>query len=153
MGGGRADGKAERVRHVAPKEWDIAAPGWPFEGLTQLATVNVKENPHLEQNDVGFFSVPLSLLPKTLDPRMGRKKYSWVPKNKRSTLHVGVRKLLMQEIDFLNRYGEKDTLVVYAGAAPGQHIRVRQFVWTRRNELTRCAGAGGVFSRHAIHTH
>jgi cap2 methyltransferase len=37
-------------------------------------------------------------------------------------LHLGQRKLLMSEIEFLTNHGEKSNLVVYAGAADGKHI-------------------------------
>ncbi len=124
-GGGAGGAGEKKARPLAPKEWDAANPGFPFEGMQLMETaVDLVRNPHLAQNEVGFFSVPLSKLPVRLDAGMGRKKYAWVPKNKRSTLHVGVRKLLMQEIEFLNKFGEKGMLVVYAGAAPGQHIKV-----------------------------
>jgi hypothetical protein len=79
-------------------------------------------NPHLAQNEVGFFKVPLEHLPKRLVPSMPRKKYTVVMKSKRSTLHWGVRKLLLSEIDFLRTHSQPGMLVVYAGAAPGIHI-------------------------------
>lgn len=37
-------------------------------------------------------------------------------------IHIGQRKLLMNEIYFLTRYGHLSSLVVYAGSAPGTHI-------------------------------
>lgn len=86
--------------------------------------MDVVANPHLAQNDVGFFRVPLDNLPACLHPDMGVKKYSWVAKNKRSTYHAGYKKLLMQDIDFLSEFGEKGMLVIYVGASPGGHIPV-----------------------------
>jgi len=38
------------------------------------------------------------------------------------TTHMGQRKLLMSEIEFLTLYGKLSTNVVYAGSAPGIHI-------------------------------
>lgn len=40
----------------------------------------------------------------------------------RSGKHFGQRKLLMSEVEFLNKYGHLSNEVVYAGAAPGIHI-------------------------------
>ena len=39
-----------------------------------------------------------------------------------SHIHRGQRKLMLEEVDFMNRHGDKSKLVVYAGAAPGFHI-------------------------------
>lgn len=61
--------------------------GAPFELL---------KNPHLLQNEVGFYRVPMSRLPATLQPDMPRKKYVWLARAKRSTMHHGLRKLLLQ---------------------------------------------------------
>lgn len=38
------------------------------------------------------------------------------------SLHIGQRKLLLNEIHFLTNYGHLSNLVVYAGGAPGTHI-------------------------------
>ena len=40
----------------------------------------------------------------------------------RTPLHVGQRKLLMEEVDFLTAHAAGARIVVYAGAAPGTHI-------------------------------
>ena len=40
--------------------------------------------------------------------------------------HWGQRKLLMSEIEFLTRHGSRSQIVVYAGAAPGVHMRALQ---------------------------
>lgn len=39
-----------------------------------------------------------------------------------STVHIGQRKLLVNEILFLTKYGDKANTIVYAGAAPGSHM-------------------------------
>jgi cap2 methyltransferase len=41
---------------------------------------------------------------------------------KRTTLHLGQRKLLLSEVDFLSDFASPGDTVVYAGAAPGIHI-------------------------------
>lgn len=38
-------------------------------------------------------------------------------------LHIGQRKLLMSEIEFLTRHLQTEDTIIYAGAAPGTHIR------------------------------
>ncbi|EDQ88203.1 uncharacterized protein MONBRDRAFT_26377 [Monosiga brevicollis MX1] len=46
-------------------------------------------------------------------------------KNERkSVIHWGQRKLLLCEIEFLLLHGDKAPLVVYAGAAPGPHVKI-----------------------------
>lgn len=41
----------------------------------------------------------------------------------RPVLHRGQRKLLLSEIEFLTLHGDKSDIVVYAGSAPGSHLR------------------------------
>ena len=46
---------------------------------------------------------------------------------KKSTIHWGQRKLLLSEIEFLTIIGREnlaDSIIVYAGAAPGTHVKV-----------------------------
>ena len=45
-------------------------------------------------------------------------------KRRDNTVHMGQRKLLMSEVEFLTMYSGEECLVVYAGAAPGTHISV-----------------------------
>lgn len=49
------------------------------------------------------------------------KKYEF--RKDRSTLHWGQRKLLLSEIEFLTKYGHLSDKVLYAGSAPGTHIK------------------------------
>ena len=114
---------------VVKQEWDPKNPGWPFSEhletfVSELPNAKDESNPHLKQNQVGFFVSPLERIPKCLDTRMGLKKYDYVSKSRRSTLHWIGRKLLMQEIDFLTKFGENEMLVIYAGAAPGAHLQI-----------------------------
>lgn len=46
--------------------------------------------------------------------------YKRIPRNERTTIHAGQRKLLMCEMDVLNKYD--CDVVVYAGSSPGSHI-------------------------------
>ncbi|AYV77274.1 MAG: hypothetical protein Barrevirus27_1, partial [Barrevirus sp.] len=41
---------------------------------------------------------------------------------KPNNIHIGQRKLLLNEVYFLSRFGNLSNTVVYAGAAPGTHI-------------------------------
>lgn len=41
----------------------------------------------------------------------------------KTVIHWGQRKLLLSEIEFLSLYGDQAKVVVYAGAAPGTHIK------------------------------
>lgn len=98
----------------------------PFADLQSGARkeIDLSKNAHLVQNEVGFFVVPLDKLPVYLEPSLPRKKYTWVSRNKRSTHHWGLRKLVLQEIDFLVKHAERGMLVVYAGGAPGLHMNM-----------------------------
>lgn len=49
-----------------------------------------------------------------------RRRYN----EKKSVIHWGQRKLLLSEIEFLTNYTDLTGTVVYAGAAPGQHIEL-----------------------------
>lgn len=40
----------------------------------------------------------------------------------RNALHWGQRKLLLSEIEFLTQYSQQGDIVIYAGAAPGNHL-------------------------------
>ena len=62
-----------------------------------------------------------------------RKVYRRRKGEVKTVLHWGQRKLLISEIEFLTLYGNGRNLVVYAGAAPGTHLRylIRLFPETR----------------------
>ena len=56
-------------------------------------------------------------------PRLPYRRYNVVESATiRTPLHVGQRKLLMEEVDFLTAHAVGARVVVYAGAAPGTHI-------------------------------
>lgn len=121
-------------------DFDPTVPGHPFgdapfvpmgvlkagkvgeQGGTGDVPFDLASNPHLAQNEVGFFMIPLEKLPTRLEDSMPRKPYTWLAHAKRSTLHWVVRKLILQEIEFLRLHAQPGMLVVYAGAAPGSHI-------------------------------
>lgn len=69
----------------------------------------------------------LSSLKKTINlivepdhPRLKYKPRDW--QTKLNIKHWGQRKLLLSEILFLTRWGHLSNMVVYAGAAPGNHL-------------------------------
>jgi len=50
-----------------------------------------------------------------------KEKYGKRPDWTKISLHLGQRKLLCNEVEFLTRYSDGKDVVVYAGAAPGHH--------------------------------
>lgn len=80
-------------------------------------------NPHSKQSILPITGIPFT---RILSPDAPRQPYRRREDEEKSTVHWGQRKLLMSEIEFLlqtldtkNRY-----TVVYAGAAPGTHVRI-----------------------------
>jgi len=65
-------------------------------------------------------SVPFSL---KYDRHIRQLPYRRRENDFKLTLHLGQRKLLLNEILFLTNYGHLSNKIVYAGAAPGIHIR------------------------------
>jgi hypothetical protein len=63
---------------------------------------------------------PMSALPARVED-LGYTPYSSKAR-RRTTLHLGQRKLLLSEVDFLSDFASPGVTVVYAGAAPGTHI-------------------------------
>lgn len=51
-------------------------------------------------------------------------KYKFTPKEERSSMHSGQRKLILAEIEFLTQYFCEGLTVVYAGSSPGYHIEL-----------------------------
>jgi cap2 methyltransferase len=86
---------------------------------------NYKDNPHINKSH-SYKCYKLSELPRILKSTNPTKKYRSRDKDdKESPVHWGQRKLLMSEIEFLVKYGDKTNkkiIVIYAGGAPGDHI-------------------------------
>jgi len=51
-------------------------------------------------------------------------KYSEIDELLKTTIYWGQRKLLISEIDFLTDYAKEGDTIIYAGAAPGEHISI-----------------------------
>jgi hypothetical protein len=78
-----------------------------------------KQNPHVRQNKMANFTHEFS---RTLENTMPRLEYYRRNGKFKSVLHWGQRKLLLVEIEFLTKFSQEGDTVVYAGAAPGNHI-------------------------------
>lgn len=81
-----------------------------------------------ERDAIANPTVYSNVLPEDY-PRLPYRCWTELPEDIRkhgsNIIHIGQRKLLMSEIDFLTDYGYgKECLVVYAGAASGSHIPV-----------------------------
>jgi hypothetical protein len=105
----------------------------PPAGLPAAAEAAVRENPHTLQLRAPAWRRyadptlhPLDALPRRLDD-VARMKYRRRRLNERSTNHWGQLKLMAMEVEFLTEFArgpgsiEEKWVVVYAGAAPGQH--------------------------------
>lgn len=66
--------------------------------------------------------IPAEELPVTTGDVGGELPYRPEPYRLRTTLHIGQRKLLMSEVDFLTDYARSGDTIVYAGSAPGIHM-------------------------------
>lgn len=90
---------------------------------TCIKNVTIKQlqndNPHARQNKCIKYAHKFS---RTLNDDMPRLKYYKRKGGFKSVLHWGQRKLLLVEIEFLNMFSTDGDIVLYAGAAPGNHI-------------------------------
>ena len=81
-------------------------------------------NPHAHQSE----HPPVTNIPfnRILTHDAPRKEYRRRTEELKSTVHWGQRKLLMSEIEFLLllQKKQKKCIVIYAGAAPGTHVKI-----------------------------
>lgn len=90
----------------------------------ETATAALRENPHCRQSVRPITGIPFT---RILAPDAPRLPYRRRAEEEKSTVHWGQRKLLMSEIEFLLMTlpcTRRGCTVVYAGAAPGTHVRV-----------------------------
>lgn len=81
-----------------------------------------KNNPHICQSKQYCQNLKIyDTVPRILHNNFERLKYQRRKNHNKTVVHWGQRKLLMSEIEFLTTYAEKGDIVVYAGAAPGNH--------------------------------
>lgn len=78
-----------------------------------------QKHPHVSQNKQAGITHTFT---RTLDDSMPRLKYRRRKNEFKSVLHWGQRKLLLVEIEFLTKFASDGDIVLYAGAAPGNHI-------------------------------
>ena len=77
-------------------------------------------SPHAEQGDGG---AELAFA-RSLCSKYPRKEYHRRKDELKSVIHWGQRKLLLSEIEFLLLADKPRAVVIYAGAAPGTHVKV-----------------------------
>lgn len=79
-------------------------------------------NPHCRQVFASFrHPVETRRFSRILDDKSPRMRYQRRRNEWKTTEHWGQRKLLMSEIEVLTEHAEEGRVVVYAGAAPGDH--------------------------------
>ena len=83
----------------------------------------LESNPHAQQASVPITTIPFT---RTLEPNAPKTPYRRRTDEEKTAIHWGQRKLLMSEIEFLllTLPKKKKCVVVYAGAAPGTHVRI-----------------------------
>jgi cap2 methyltransferase len=84
----------------------------------------LESNPHAQQASHPITNIPFA---RTLEPDAPKKPYRRRADEEKTAIHWGQRKLLMSEIEFLLLSmppKRKKCVVVYAGAAPGTHVRI-----------------------------
>ena len=85
-------------------------------------------SPHVRQaltNTEAGYSCRTDLpFSRVLGPDSQIAKYRRRTGEVKSVIHWGQRKLLLSEVEFLTLYGSRSDIVVYAGAAPGTHIKM-----------------------------
>jgi len=87
-----------------------------------------EDNPHIRQvfaNERQFIRDGKTLCAEDRyeTTASGHTRYSRRQGEAKTVDHWGQRKLLFSEIEFLTLYGDKGCTIVYAGAAPGTHIK------------------------------
>ncbi len=103
------------------------------------------EEPHLRYNLLRRVESPLVMVPVEQGDAFMRlamgapeKAYEHTPAATQclfSDVHLGQRKLLINEILFLTQHGSKSNVVVYIGAAGGQHIPILGEMFPRHRFL------------------
>lgn len=79
-------------------------------------------NPHCRQVFATYrHPIETTQFSRLLDSNSPRMRYQRRRNEWKTTEHWGQRKLLMSEIEFLTMHAQKGRVVVYAGAAPGDH--------------------------------
>lgn len=81
----------------------------------------ILNNPHLGQAE-NIFVYHFNKLDRQLRRGSPRRQYFSGSGNTKTVNHWGQRKLLMSEIEFLTNYSKENDTVLYAGAAPGNHV-------------------------------
>lgn len=101
LGGGREEGSGDELR--------------PFQGENLTAG-------EITEIEKAFRRRPMAQLPTAVTDLPATLPYRPDVYRQRTALHIGQRKLLLSEVDFLTDYARKGDTVVYAGSAPGIHL-------------------------------
>jgi hypothetical protein len=82
----------------------------------------VRRNPHIEQIGQYGYTVKFNkILPRIMPFNASGMGYRRRNQDLKTVIHWGQRKLLISEIEFLTNWSEPGDIVIYAGAAPGNH--------------------------------
>jgi cap2 methyltransferase len=96
----------------------------PKDKLTKEEFEILEKNPHLRQTtELIFNKEEFTEKSRVLQNNAPGESYRRRKGEVKTVNHWGQRKLLFSEIEFLTLYGEKDISCIYAGAAPGTHIK------------------------------
>ena len=99
---------------------------WDHRKLSKTDRQIYLMNPHIRQVYASFQNIrmmnrPLDDRDRIVSNDFPREKYRSRRYEWKTVDHWGQRKLLMSEIEFLTRFDAPGRVVVYAGAAPGEH--------------------------------
>lgn len=110
--------------HQREREYSLGGGGGPRDEYTPGERAAIEKAACARQR-LESLPVQANDLPCTLPyrPREGRKAHA---------LHIGQRKLLLSEVDFLTDFARGGDTVVYAGAAPGIHIPLLAELFRRK---------------------
>lgn len=91
--------------------------------FTNTDFVTLDRNPHCAQlKKCPDYDIGVGKFAELLEDDANRREY-FTRKYEKTVNHWGQRKLLMSEIQFFTEYSRDGDIVVYAGAAPGTHIK------------------------------
>lgn len=101
---------------------------------------------HLPKNNAIRTNIPFTRVLNDDSPQFPYRRRT---NEEKFCLHWGQRKLLLSEIEFLTLHGEESKNVVYAGAAPGNHIEFLSELFP--NHYFYCVDPAP-FSKHLINS-
>lgn len=94
----------------------------PLEEAARRALMRSPHSLQVQEGDLGEL-LELRAMQRVLLPDAPRRSYRRRRDELKTVVHWGQRKLLLSEIEFLTQHGSQCERVIYAGAAPGTHIK------------------------------